>query len=228
MRVELNMLVTVTVGDKFEIKINAIFEQEVVLGLTVSGGAEWRWAWIIPYIYDYNLNAAFTTGTYTGIGITATASTKGDDDEFDWDKVTVDNPTGKRIVDIGKQIHKLMEEKDKFFGKDWSKGEENEDAGETSVGGSLTEKYADMIKSADDTWIDLCRVEIFSKEGAIDKLNILVYSISADFVVSANVYVTMGMSLHIRGGEGVRLLRLRVPQGRDQRGRGPGGIQLQL
>lgn len=193
MRVELNMLVTVTVGDKFEIKINAIFEQEVVLGLTVSGGAEWRWAWIIPYIYDYNLNAAFTAGTYTGIGITATASTKGDDDEFDWG-TTTGNDAGDKIVNIGKQIHELMEEKDKFFGKDWSKGGENEDAGETSVGGSLTDKYADMIKNADDTWIDLCRVEIFSKEGAIDKLNILVYGITADFVISANVYVTMGMS----------------------------------
>ncbi len=56
------------------------------------------------------------------------------------------------------------------------------------------EKYAAMLEEADDTWIELFRKEIFNVEGFVDPFHILVYGISADFVVSANMYVTMGMT----------------------------------
>ena len=63
-----------------------------------------------------------------------------------------------------------------------------------TVGGGLAEKYADMMENAEDSWIEIFRKEIYSKEGPVDRLHILVYGISADFVVSASLYVTLGMS----------------------------------
>ena len=51
-----------------------------------------------------------------------------------------------------------------------------------------------MIEDADDSWIDLFRVDIFDVEGSVDPLHILAYQVGADFVVGANLYVTLGMT----------------------------------
>ena len=186
-RAELAIRFKIEVGDKLEIVVQAIFEQEVLISVNTSGGAIWKWAWIFPYIYDYQLNANIDLGTYTGIGITATAKTvSGDNDTgYDWKSVTGSGAENK-IIEIGKQITELMEAKEQFLGEDveWN----------GTVGGSLAEKYAAMMEDAEDNWVELFRQEIFSKEGPVDKLHILVYGISADFVVSANVYVTLGMT----------------------------------
>ena len=56
------------------------------------------------------------------------------------------------------------------------------------------EQYAEMMEEADDSWIELVRKEIFSIGGAVDPFHILVFGISADFVVKANVYITLGMT----------------------------------
>ena len=173
-------------GNSIEIHMTAVFEQEVLLTVNTSGGAIWKWKWIFPYIYDYRLNANIDVGTYTGIAITATAKTAGKDDEgFDWKPVTGLAPEEK-IINIGQQIKDLMEQKESFFGEDveWKGGS----------GGSLAEKYSAMIENADESWIDLVRKEIFAQEGNVDPFHILCYGISADFVVKANLYVTLGMS----------------------------------
>ena len=186
-RAELAIRFKIEVSGKLEIVVQAIFEQEVLISVNTSGGAIWKWAWIFPYIYDYQLNANIDLGTYTGIGITATAKTvSGDDDSgYDWKSVTGSSAENK-IIEIGKQITELMEAREQFLGEDveWN----------GTVGGSLAEKYAAMMEDAEDNWVELFRQEIFSKEGPVDKLHILVYGISADFVVSANVYVTLGMT----------------------------------
>ena len=125
-------------------------------------------------------------GTYTGIAITATAKTAGEEDDgFDWKSVTGLAPEEK-IINIGQQIKDLMEQKESFFGEDvdWKAGE----------GGGLADKYSAMMEDADESWIDLVRKEIFAQEGNVDPFHILCYGISADFVVKANLYVTMGMS----------------------------------
>ena len=171
-----------------------LFEQEVLLSVNTSGGAIWKWKWIFPYIYDYQLNANIDLGTYTGIGITATAKTVGGEDEdFDWAPVT-GNSAESKILNIGQQITELMEKKEEFLGQKLvdENGEEIEWSG--TNGGSLADKYSAMMEDAEDNWVELFRREIFSKEGPVDKLHILVYGISADFVVSANVYVTLGMT----------------------------------
>lgn len=193
-RVELALGFTVDVGGKLEIKVQAVFEQEVLITINTSGGAIWKWKWIFPYIYDYQLNANIDLGTYTGIGITATAKTVGEeDDEFDWAPVTGSGAENK-IINIGKQITELMEKKEEFLGEKLVDEDGNEVEWNGTNGGGLADKYSAMMEDADDSWIELFRREIFSKEGPVDRLHILVYGISADFVVSANVYVTMGLT----------------------------------
>ena len=193
-RVELAVGFTVDVSGKLEIKVQAIFEQEVLITVNTSGGAIWKWKWIFPYIYDYQLNANIDLGTYTGIGITATAKTVGEEeDEFDWAPVTGSGAENK-IINIGQQITQLMEKKEEFLGEKLVDEDGNEVEWNGTSGGGLADKYSAMMEDADDSWIELFRKEIFAKEGPVDRLHILVYGISADFVVSANVYVTMGMT----------------------------------
>lgn len=200
-RVELNMELEITVdlGKDRSIVIDllAVFEQEVMLSVNTSGGAIWKKKWIFPYIADYRLNANLDMGTYTGIGITATAQTKGKDDEkFDWG-MTTGNSAGDKIIDIGKQIKELMDKKDKFLNYDLVGGKDDDDDDDDDgipISGGLEEKYAAMIKEADESWIDIFRTEIFSQEGHVDPYYILCYGIKADFVVGASFYVTMGMT----------------------------------
>lgn len=201
-RIELVMDLTIEVTGtkgKLIIELQAAFEQEVMLSVNASGGAIWKWKWIFPYIYDYRLNANIDVGTYTGIGITATAKTQGEDKaEFDW-KPASGTTAEAKIIDIGKQITDLMKEKDKFMGKDLVGGDDggdDDDDGGIPISGSLAEKYAAMIEDAgeDTSWIKIFEYEIFSKEGSVDPFHILCYGISADFVVKANFYVTLGMT----------------------------------
>ena len=185
LRAELTMSFTVEVqsknsANKLVIEIKATFEQEIMLSVNTSGGAVWKKAWIFPYIADYQLNANLDLGLYTGVGIVATARFAGDEDDDD----PFEGLSG-RAVEIGKQIRQLMDDKEHFLG---------EDIEMNTVGGGLAEKYAGMMENAEESWIELFRKEIYSKEGPVDRLHILVYGISADFVVSANLYVTLGMS----------------------------------
>ncbi len=186
LRAELSLSFTVEVerdsvpDGKLVIEVRATFEQEILLSVNTSGGAVWKKAWIFPYIADYQLNANLDLGLYTGIGIVATARTEKNEDDSD----PLEGFEGTAI-DLSKQIQKLMEDKEHFLG---------EDIDMNTVGGGLADKYSAMMEDAEENWIELFRKEIYSKEGPVDKFHILVYGISADFVVSVNLYVTLGMS----------------------------------
>ena len=186
LRAELTLSFTVEIerdsvpDGKLVIEVRATFEQEILLSVNTSGGAVWKKAWIFPYIADYQLNANLDLGLYTGIGIVATARTEKNEDDSD----PLEGFEGTAI-DLSKQIQKLMEDKEHFLG---------EDIDMNTVGGGLADKYSAMMEDAEENWIELFRKEIYSKEGPVDKFHILVYGISADFVVSVNLYVTIGMS----------------------------------
>ena len=186
LRAELTLSFTVEIerdsvpDGKLVIEVRATFEQEILLSVNTSGGAVWKKAWIFPYIADYQLNANLDLGLYTGIGIVATARTEKNEDDSD----PLEGFEGTAI-DLSKQIQKLMEDKEHFLG---------EDIDMNTVGGGLADKYSAMMEDAEENWIELFRKEIYSKEGPVDKFHILVYGISADFVVSVNLYVTLGMS----------------------------------
>jgi len=220
LRAELVMSFVVVVdcgeGDTIDITLQAIFEQEVMLTINVSGGAVWKKAWIFPYIADYRMNANLDVGTFTGIGITATVETKAaekEEEAFDWKPVTNNKAeagiinigdklfsASNKIKEIGDQIEEQIDKAEHFLdiptvdvpskGLD---GEDFESEGNVETK-SLQERYSEMMENAEENWIDIVRVEIFASEGHVDPLHILCYGISADFVVSATMYVTIGMT----------------------------------
>ena len=67
--------------------MTAVFETEVLLGFSASGGAVWKTKWIIPYIYDYKMSGSIDQGLYTGIAITATAQLDEDEEPFGPEKL---------------------------------------------------------------------------------------------------------------------------------------------
>lgn len=197
--IELELKLVVNVKNKVKIELSAVFQQEVALSLNVSGGAVWSKKWIFPYISDYQLNANFDAGTFTGVGITATAHTIGKEDEkYDW-KPATGLKAEQKIINIGKQITDLMKERDQFLSrnlldKDNSDDDDDGDDEGIPIDGGLVEKYAAMMKNADTTWFELFRKEIVHKEGSVDPFHILCYGISVDAVISANLYVTLGLT----------------------------------
>ncbi len=203
-----------------ELEIEACFLEEVLLNVNISGGAVWKTAWIFPYIADYQATANIDLGSFTSVGITATLKTVEDDDDDDddkkddddknkkddkkddiignqWEKLGVDKldknsneSVGKFIANIGNQMTELATKKG-FMGGAFS-GDGDEEEGDT-----LSSKYAEFIKESSDSWIPIVKKEIFNVEGGIDPLHILAFSISADFVVSANLYITMGAKFEV-------------------------------
>lgn len=192
--VGLNLELVIDIGGKAEIILSAAFTQEVMISVNARGGAVWKWKWIFPYIADYQLNANIDLGSYTGIGITATAKTVGEkDEEFNW-KPATSNKAEQRIIDIGKEIKELMEQEEKFLQKNVVGGDDDDDDDGGVSGASLAEKYASMMEAAEDSWIEIFAVKIFEQEGNVDPFHVLCYGVKAQFVVKANLYVTIGMT----------------------------------
>lgn len=193
-RVELSVSFLVQVSNHVNVELKAVFEQEVMLSLNISGSTVTHKKWIFTIIDDYQMTANIDVGTYTGIGITATAYTPGEEDEkYDWKNVS---GTGaeQKIINIGKQITELIDKKDQFLGKDLvdENGEEAHWAG--TQGGGLPEKYARFMENVEEAWFEIVRVKIFKAEGSVDPLHVMCYGVGADFVVKATMYVTMGMT----------------------------------
>ena len=105
-----------------------------------------------------------------------------DDDEEDED----DDIIGLYAERFGKKIDELVEDGGDFLGDD------DEDDDDDDMLSSLREQYAELIEDADDAWINLVDAEIFSVEGSVDPLHILVYGVSANFVIKANACATLG------------------------------------
>jgi len=170
---------------KIAIEMTAIFEDEILLKLSTKGGAIWRNWGPIPYIYDYEMTGNIDQGIYTGIAITATAQLDEDETPFGPEMLKPEglDDYGQKILDLGNSIQQMMEA---------SKMLEPESEG--SATGGLIEKYSDFVENANDKWIDLVDVPILSLSGAVDPFYVLAYSFDANFVVSANLNVAIGMS----------------------------------
>ncbi len=170
---------------KVAVELTAFFEQEVVFGFSVSGGAVWKWKFIIPYIADYRMTGHIDLGTYTGVGITATAKLGQDEETWgmDWPPKSDAASAEKDIIDLSEAIKKKMNAVETLFPKS-----------EGSSSGGLAEKYAEFMKDANEKWIDLFVVELLNLSGAVDPLHLLAYGIDVDFVVSANLNVAIGMT----------------------------------
>ena len=213
-RIELTLSFEIefTVGEdgqnKVVISAEAVFEEEVLLTLNVDGGAVWEMAWIFPYIADYEMNANIDFGTYTGVSAIAKVYTNngeekededGDDDDddsffpdFDFDKLgDSDLDFDEKTKVIGEELKKLFELNDNI--KEEVEGEEEEE--EEDTGNDITEKYAEMMKDASETWIEIVRKEIYSQQINLDQFGVLWFEMKLDFVVSAQLYIVAGIEV---------------------------------
>ncbi len=170
---------------KVEVELTAFFEQEVLFGFSVSGGAVWKKKWIFPYIADYRMTGNIDLGTYTGVGVTATAKLAEDKELWgmSWPSSAKEAQATKKIFSLSESIKKKMEEVKSVLPE-----------AEASSSGALAEKYAAFMKDANDAWVDLFVVKLIDLRGGVDPLHILAYGIQVDFVVSANLNVAIGMT----------------------------------
>ena len=200
----LSFEVEFTIGEDGENKVviaaEAVFEEEVLISLNVDGGAVWDKAWIFPYVTDYEMNANIDIGTYTGVSVVAKVYTSNgeekeeeeDDDsffpDFDLDNIGKGDSYEEKAKNIGEELKKLFELNDNI--KEEIEGEEEDD-----TGNDITEKYAEMMKDANETWIELVKVDIYEYSQFLDQFGILWFNIGVDFVISAQLYIVAGIEV---------------------------------
>ena len=205
-RVELvlSFEVEFTLGEDGENKVviaaEAVFEEEVLLTINVDGGAVWEMAWIFPYIVDYEMNANIDIGTYTGVSVVAKVYTSNgeekeeeDDDDsffpdFDLDNIGKGDSYEEKAKNIGEELKKLFELNDNI--KEEVEGEEEDD-----TGNDITEKYAEMMKDANEAWIEIVKADIYEYSINLDQFGILWFSMDVDFVISAQLYIMAGIEV---------------------------------
>ncbi len=149
------------------IRLSGSFEQEVKVNFNVSSQTKWElingWFW---WAADTLVTASTDIGAYTSVNINAKIGTFEKGAEFDLSK----------FEDIGKQIKDVMN---------------NKKAGDRTIADTLRERYKSLLEDESD-WINLYEKEIFSYEQAIDPLHIIVFGLDVNFVVGANMNVSVG------------------------------------
>jgi hypothetical protein len=132
-------------------------------------GSQTKWELIDGWFWwaaDTLVTASIDTGTYTSININAKIGTFEKGAEFDLGQ----------FEDIGKQIKDIM---DSTKLKD------------RTIADTLRERYKALLEDESD-WINLYEKEIFSYEQAVDPFHIIVFGLDVNFVVGANMNVSVG------------------------------------
>ncbi|QJD84731.1 InlB B-repeat-containing protein [Cohnella herbarum] len=163
------------------IHMTGTFLQEIALNLGINGGTEWGeacvWFLCVPYPRDYRITANLDAYTYTGINVTAEIATvehdKLQDALDDWDKAATGGMLGK-VRDIATEIKALID-----------------GVQDTSVDAeSLKAQYQEMMENETD-WVPLIKKKLFEKSVRV-VYGIIEVNFEANFVVSANVNLTIG------------------------------------
>ncbi|WP_337102002.1 InlB B-repeat-containing protein [Paenibacillus sp. YIM B09110] len=164
------------------IHMTGTFLEEMSLGLGVDGDLQghWEYFWGIPYWYtidDYVVTANLDAYTYTGINVTAKIATvehdKLQDALDDWDKAATGGKLGK-VRDIATEIKALIDGV--------------QDTGVDDA--SLMAQYQEMMENETD-WVPLIKKELVDKSMRV-ALGIIEVNFTAEFVVNANVNLTIG------------------------------------
>ncbi len=148
-----------------EISIKANFTEEIILRQNISTSRH-----KIGFLrYDYSLNAAFMVGNYTGIKFNADITSAGNDGD----------------ESMTKKLDAIMDRIENYQSMGGSSTDGTMD--------SLAEIYQEVMKNANDTWIDIVDVKLFENNGSAF-LHIFCWQIKGSFVVSANLAVSIGMN----------------------------------
>jgi len=163
------------------IHMTGTFLQEITLNLGIDGGTDWGeacvWFLCVPYPKDYRITANLDAYTYTGINITAEIATvehdKLQEALGDWDEAH-NGGVLSNVRDIATEIKALIDGV--------------QDTGVDAE--SLKAQYQEMMENETD-WVPLIKKKLFERSVRV-VLGIVEVNFSAEFVVSANVNLTIG------------------------------------
>lgn len=187
---EVGVKVTIHINDKADIEIllTATFEQEVRVDINVDGEAVWKVWGFIPYIADYRVTASLDLYEYTGIGLNATFKTAENNEIEEGSKLR------KGVNKITEELKDMMENGDEYFEDkklvSVNFGDTDEDE-QISVAKSLAERYSELLEDEAD-WVVLYNKNLVNYHYRV--LLIIDIQVKLDFVVRANVNVSMGMT----------------------------------
>ena len=166
----------VACGEDMNIHVSATFEEELRVTLNADGGAVWKtkkvWIFRIPYIADYRMTGNIDLYNYTGIDVRATLTTSAGDSS---------------PLDIAQQIKDLMTAPT-YQSEQISAGTQ-----------AFYELYSEMLAN-EHGYVELFKQQIAHTETAIDPFHILVAGMTLEFVVSADVNLSLGAQFDYQKG----------------------------
>lgn len=183
---EIGVPITVHVnrGADIEIMITATFEQEVRVSIDVDGSAVWKTWGFIPYIADYRVTASLELYEYTGIGLNVNFKT-----------AETGNPVSDSSSKLQKGVNKITEELKNMMenGEDYLNSASGLVSGgdEISVSKSLAERYSELLADEAD-WVEIYKRPLVDQHFRV--LLIIDIQVKLEFVVSANVNISIGMT----------------------------------
>ena len=183
---EIGVPITVHVnrGADIEIMITATFEQEVRVSIDVDGSAVWKTWGFIPYIADYRVTASLELYEYTGIGLNVNFKT-----------AETGNPVSDSSSKLRKGVNKITEELKNMMenGEDYLNSASGLVSGgdEISVSKSLAERYSELLVDEAD-WVEIYKRPLVDQHFRV--LLIIDIQVKLEFVVSANVNISIGMT----------------------------------
>lgn len=187
---DIGVMITIHVNAQSAINIlvTATFEQEVRVSINVDGEAVWKKWGIFPYIADYRVTASLDLYEYTGIGLEV---------NFKTEKTNLIDKKSKLrngVNKISEELKSMMEDGEEYIEDKMlisaSFGETQEDD-TISVAKSLAERYSELLEDESE-WVEIYNRTLTEQHFRV--LLIIDIEISLEFVVSANVNVSMGMS----------------------------------
>ena len=183
---EIGVPITIHVnrGADIEIMITATFEQEVRVSIDVDGSAVWKTWGFIPYIADYRVTASLELYEYTGIGLNVNFKT-----------AETGNPVSDSSSKLRKGVNKITEELKNMMenGEDYLNSASGLVSGgdEISVSKSLAERYSELLADEAD-WVEIYKRPLVDQHFRV--LLIIDIQVKLEFVVSANVNISIGMT----------------------------------
>ena len=187
----------------FTITVKATFEQEVRVAINIDGEAVWKTWGIFPYIADYRVTASLDLYEYTGIGLDINFKTEEADNfllfgssggnasaQFKKKQKLANDVSG-----IVNELHDLMQDGREYISDNSplmaNIGSAQMSDEKISVAKTLAERYADLLEDEGE-WVEIYTRNIQNKHIRI--LYVIDIAIELDFVVWANVNVSIGIS----------------------------------
>lgn len=184
--------ITIKAGSNanIEIMVNATFEQEVRIDINVNGEAVWKVWGIFPYIADYRVTASLELYEYTGIGLDVNFKLTEQDGGSNQNTQKKNKLLGS-VTKITEELKNMMENGESVVSDGGKFSLDSGSGDEISVSRSLAERYSELLADESD-WVEIYKRQLTNHHFRV--LLIIDIEIQLDFVVSANVNVSLGMT----------------------------------